>query len=623
MKRYVIQLFAVLTFLGVHLTATTDWQTTLEHAFPNGIVETFDNLQDWAAPGNLPGYINSIDHPAAMPKRSNGTASNWNMYYSNVDTTRTPWLPVGSEGNIKHIANFGPEYSLWGGKSAAMSYSNYAGATVHRELDGYDRARMYGLGRLGVYFGTPGNPASGLNEVYLFYRFKFSQMRFSLTASSYTWTQSRHGTEEYYLTVGSPGIFPPNHLTINNSRISNLRVWKNWIRNTPVVNNGNGTVTFDVSFYDPPNYSAGCYLQPGDKVTIAGTSYYDGTHTISSVSDNSYRNPRYISIPHAYYPETPPKTATLSVTLGNLGVDQWAYGDNDNLGYRTIYVRLSGSSASARNPNNKPSGYIQYENDFWSRDPYSEAGGSGHSNGWVYFGYPKMLTVHTGYNNSRDYVAQGWMDQNSDAGLKGYGLNFHIVNMMGNGLGIYDCRFVSIPHVATYNSTTGKYNFDNLRNPQGQYFLPYSGIGNSLMGHFRVMANSTVAPTNLIESSGWFNVEWRFNLGTVNQWDASEEFWMYDDNGNVIAHNDPDPQFHNGAGLFRLKAFLDHKINVIQFGGNKVVDGYGVTRQTSWNNRWYLDDVIINPDRIGPRYFALARGLAPPSPPKNLRPPGN
>ena len=43
--------------------------------------------------------------------------------------------------------------------------------------------------------------------------------------------------------------------------------------------------------------------------------------------------------------------------MGSLAVDQWDYGDNDSLGYDTIYVRLSGGA----DPNVQVSNYIEYE----------------------------------------------------------------------------------------------------------------------------------------------------------------------------------------------------------------------------------------------------------------------
>lgn len=49
-------------------------------------------------------------------------------------------------------------------------------------------------------------------------------------------------------------------------------------------------------------------------------------------------------------------TSATSGTLGALTAGQWGYGDNDSLGYDTIYVRLSGGG----DPDSQSSGYIKY-----------------------------------------------------------------------------------------------------------------------------------------------------------------------------------------------------------------------------------------------------------------------
>jgi len=591
-----------------------DLQSTLETAFPNGIVETFDNLQDWAVPPGALGYINSVDHPTYMPKTTDGSYSHWSLFYANVDTTKSPWIPLSGEENLRSIANFGPNYSLWGGKSACLSYANFTeNSGPHPELAGYNRAAKYGPGRLGIYFGNPGDPTSGLREVYVFYRFKFSKDRRSLTGGPYTWIQSAHGTEEYYLNVASPGIFCPNDLTINGSRISHLRTWKHYIKNVPVVDNGDGTVKFNISFY-PGGTTMPGYTQAGDTVTIAGTTNYNGTYTVTTVSDNTYHQPSYISIAHAYVAETP-INAKLGVTLGHLGTDQWVYGDNDSLGYKTIYIRLSGASTAARNPNNKSADYIRYECDFWNREPPTWY--TLQSRPWTYFGYPKHLELSTGFTNSRDYISQGWVQTHAPnvTGASDYGLNFHVLNLLGAGQGIYDIGLVDYPFNAV-DRGGGQYSYDVIRNSSGNYFLPYSSDYN---GTLHIMANSTTKGDSLYESDAWSNVEYRLNLGTKDNFDGAAEFWLYDDSGNVLAHNTPDPTYQNGLGLFKFLTLFNHKVNKITWGGNKIVDGYGVNPITSWNNRWYLDDVIINPSRIGPTYFGLLQGHTPPTQPRNLQ----
>jgi hypothetical protein len=627
---FAASLLVVSAFTTLFTTAATSWQSTLQTAFPNGIVETFDNLQDWNVPDNL-GVTGatSMDHPEWMPKTIDGANSHWNIFTGYVDRTRPPWVPLQGEQNIRSIANHGSQYSLWDGKSACLMYPNYAAYQTHKELDGYDRAVLYGPTRLGIYFGTPGDNTSGFSETYIFYRFKLAQDRRSLTGGTYAWVKSTHGAEEYYFSVGSPGVFCPNDITINNTRIDNLRVWRHWIGQyssgnivpCPVIDNGDGTVKLGVSFY-PSSYSYG-YLQPGDTVTVSGTANYNGTFTIVSVDSaagSELHRTTAINITHSYVPETPPITAYAQVTLGSLGTDQWSYGDNDSLGYRTVYVRLSGVNSSARNPNNAAANYILYESDFWPREPRAYVGGYGDAGGWVYHGIPKQLMITGGFNNSRDYISQGWVAAHCPSfnSAADYGLNFHIFNLLGNNRNVYNIQLTDTVWVGK-DLGAGAYYSVSPRNSAGSFFLPYSGDTPSGNATIYTMANATTTGAALYENGKWFNVEIRLNLGTQDGFDSAEEFWLYDDVGNVLAHNTPDPTYKNGQNLFQFLKLFQHKINKIEWGGNKIVDGYGMTRQTAWNNRWYLDDVIINRSRIGPTYFALVKGQMPPGPPANLR----
>lgn len=369
--RYKI-LFILIIFFGLFgfvRYSRADWQATLQSAFPGAIVQTFDNLQDWKAVyGTGLGYhytTTAADIPL-MPKNSDGSASPWTNFYMPGNLA-----PLPGE-NIKHIANFG-QYSLGqdgvqgSGKSLVLSYDNFA-AVSHPELTGYARDIMYGPAHMGIYFGTPGDANSGWDQVYLFYRFKLSQEDGSLTSNGYTWTKSAHGTDEYYLNTGSPGKFVSNTLVINSKRINSTRLWKQFIQPVAVTDNNNGTVRLKVSMYQNAATNQNTFLQPGDTVVVSGTANYDGVYLISSVNGGvNAGQPLYIDIPHAFVAETPPATATMKITLGSLGPDQWSYGDNDSLGYKTIYVRLAGAAASDRDPNQKPLNYIYDETGFFPR----------------------------------------------------------------------------------------------------------------------------------------------------------------------------------------------------------------------------------------------------------------
>jgi hypothetical protein len=103
---------------------------------------------------------------------------------------------------------------------------------------------------------------------------------------------------------------------------------------------------------------------------------------------------------------------------------------------------------------------------------------------------------------------------------------------------------------------------------------------------------------------GWFGIEYHVTQhATTTDWDI----WVYDSAGNATKVMDnktwPTPASAQG----RLW-------NQIFFGGNNSnTYSWGPTMQSAY----YLDDVIVDDKRIGPKYFSLigSSGIAPPSPP--------
>lgn len=99
-------------------------------------------------------------------------------------------------------------------------------------------------------------------------------------------------------------------------------------------------------------------------------------------------------------------------------------------------------------------------------------------------------------------------------------------------------------------------------------------------------------------SNGWFGLEIATDIGTVNNSDGSLEIWLYDSNGNQIGHQLRTELTHLGH--------FDHKYNKTTIGGNR---RYGIDLSDR-DLRYWVDDFIVNSDRIGLEYFDLLNGTA-------------
>jgi hypothetical protein len=134
----------VATFLLLPSFANADWEATLKSAFPSGIVDTFDNLQDWTGANFYGGKGNHYESET-LPKKTDGSPSLWTFYAQWGTTSTSPW-----------IGNFGTGTSVTG-KSAII-----------------DIGSANGPNRLGMYFGN-GSASSGYSDIYIFYRYKYPQ----------------------------------------------------------------------------------------------------------------------------------------------------------------------------------------------------------------------------------------------------------------------------------------------------------------------------------------------------------------------------------------------------------------------------------------------------------------
>jgi hypothetical protein len=162
-----------------------------------------------------------------------------------------------------------------------------------------------------------------------------------------------------------------------------------------------------------------------------------------------------------------------------------------------------------------------------------------------------------------------------------YGLNFTVFNLYGGGASTANRLFVNEYSFISNYPTTLHY-----------VGAPYIGTG-------RPLSNGTTANTDFTsfyKAGEWFGLEVAMDLGTPNTDTGTIDFWIYDAKGNEKGH-------FSATGERRLNTF-DHFYNKITLGGNRLCLGYGQC-PAGQDNRWYVDDVIINKDRIGPKYFSL------------------
>ncbi|HJV66231.1 MAG TPA: Ig-like domain-containing protein [Geomonas sp.] len=128
-------------------------------------------------------------------------------------------------------------------------------------------------------------------------------------------------------------------------------------------------------------------------------------------------------------------------------------------------------------------------------------------------------------------------------------------------------------------------------------YTTYSG------GYYQYLNSTTTAMTDgagssdlqsFISSGQWFGVEWALDMGTLGNADGTTEMWIYDQTGAQ-------------KGYFIVKGqtnmvHFDHWINKMTLGGNRRT---GSTWTSTTDGRYFIDDVVVDGNRIGPKYFQL------------------
>jgi len=156
----------------------------------------------------------------------------------------------------------------------------------------------------------------------------------SIRNSSYQWTASGSGTDEYYLEAsggGDPSISEPGAVTEDGTCMAE------------------GTVgslaagAWDYGDNDTLGYNT-IYV----RLTVGGDPDAQAEDFVQTVNNPS------LSEPDGILENDSPMTYTAS-GVGSLTAGQWDWGDNDVLGFNTVYVRLSDST----DPDSKAAGYVE------------------------------------------------------------------------------------------------------------------------------------------------------------------------------------------------------------------------------------------------------------------------
>jgi len=165
----------------------------------------------------------------------------------------------------------------------------------------------------------------------------------------------------------------------------------------------------------------------------------------------------------------------------------------------------------------------------------------------------------------------------------------------------------------------GHHNYGSTFSPYGNWpvvphILPYSGQptnGNPILFLSnksyiwpsgskyiqKTYAKDLAGVNSIIPTDSWIGVEFHFKMGTPGAGDSEVDFWYYDSLGNsvhVLHQSNIELQNPSEDGFGYNKFF---------FGGNNS-DAYHWDYNTMVSH-YYVDDFIVDDQRIGPAYFAL------------------
>lgn len=225
---------------------------------------------------------------------------------------------------------------------------------------------------------------------------------------------------------------------------------------------------------------------------------------------------------------------------------------------------------------------------------------------WKYFELEQgFVDVHN-WEEGHDREITCDCDQDRHA----YGDNFLITNIKGGGASYSNDAFRSTMFLTagyddgvdtSYSSFCGADNCWTYKRANYDTHDSAAFSSNSVMDQY--------------EQGEWIGMELRWKIGTLGNNDAEYEEWLYNEAGTMVAHDVK-------TGL-RAKRQFDNRVNKLVLGGNRFAQTYGLQEGDSPKSMFYIDDLIIDDQRIGPDYFTLydnhISGRIRPNSPKNLR----
>ena len=144
-----------------------------------------------------------------------------------------------------------------------------------------------------------------------------------------------------------------------------------------------------------------------------------------------------------------------------------------------------------------------------------------------------------------------------------------------------------------------------LSNAQRLYFMENTYVSNldpEGWDYTQVVGSRKMSDTSgstdfdqFYENDQWFGVEIVADIGTVDKADGSLELTLYDQKGNKVGYW--------GVSGYNKLVHFDHYYNKVTLGGNRICSGYGSCPEGQ-DNRFYVDDFIIDDQAIASNYFS-------------------
>lgn len=193
-----------------------------------------------------------------------------------------------------------------------------------------------------------------------------------------------------------------------------------------------------------------------------------------------------------------------------------------------------------------------------------------------YWGYLKTFFVATGFRSIGHW---GTTDEQENADNTPqvrniFGLNYTLINWKTDQSKI-------LPQFNIYCS-----------NPEGT---------NSVVS---VEHNSNTGCKLPVVNDEWFGVEYHFRISNPHGSETGIlEIWAYDKQGNKICYERME-NINNFNDATDLPHYFDHKYNKFVWGGNRSEQNF-TEEGNATESHCYIDDIIVNDQRIGPTYFEV------------------